>query len=215
MSPRTPLTAEQVAKRLADTGWSGDTTEITRTFAVDYDTAMQIVAEVEAEDVQSQVPQVCGEVPGAAAEVGDEPATGGLDDLGEHGQRRTVQRPAVQDALHEIGVADGDGVAGVGRHAEMTGKSGHGGRSWPRPGSGPWRLFQHVVCGAGHSYRVARSPGRGRERTATPMTRQNGGSTNSGPAGWIRATISDARDSRSAGRPGNGTENPRRHTDQK
>ncbi|WP_119728080.1 4a-hydroxytetrahydrobiopterin dehydratase [Thermomonospora amylolytica] len=46
MSLRTPLSAEQVAKRLAETGWSGDTAEITRTFAVEYDVAMRIVAEV-------------------------------------------------------------------------------------------------------------------------------------------------------------------------
>jgi 4a-hydroxytetrahydrobiopterin dehydratase len=46
VSLRTPLTPEQVAKRLAETGWSGSTTEITRTFAVEYDVAMLIVAEV-------------------------------------------------------------------------------------------------------------------------------------------------------------------------
>ncbi|WP_197010299.1 4a-hydroxytetrahydrobiopterin dehydratase [Actinomadura viridis] len=46
MSLRTPLTAERVAERLADTGWSGDTSEISRTFAVEYDVAMRIVAEV-------------------------------------------------------------------------------------------------------------------------------------------------------------------------
>jgi 4a-hydroxytetrahydrobiopterin dehydratase len=46
VSLRTPLTAERVAERLADTGWSGDTAEISRTFAVEYDVAMKIVAEV-------------------------------------------------------------------------------------------------------------------------------------------------------------------------
>jgi 4a-hydroxytetrahydrobiopterin dehydratase len=46
VSLRTPLTTEQVAERLAATGWSGDTTQISRTFAVEYDTAMRIVAEV-------------------------------------------------------------------------------------------------------------------------------------------------------------------------
>ncbi len=46
MSLRTPLSQEQVVERLAETGWSGDTAEITRTFTVDYDTAMRIVAEV-------------------------------------------------------------------------------------------------------------------------------------------------------------------------
>ncbi|MFF5263251.1 4a-hydroxytetrahydrobiopterin dehydratase [Actinomadura viridis] len=46
MSLRTPLTAERVAERLADTGWSGNTSEISRTFAVEYDVAMRIVAEV-------------------------------------------------------------------------------------------------------------------------------------------------------------------------
>ncbi|TDB79840.1 4a-hydroxytetrahydrobiopterin dehydratase [Actinomadura sp. KC216] len=46
MSLRTPLDAGQVAERLAATGWAGDTREIHRTFAVEYDDAMRIVAEV-------------------------------------------------------------------------------------------------------------------------------------------------------------------------
>ncbi|WP_067452899.1 4a-hydroxytetrahydrobiopterin dehydratase [Actinomadura macra] len=46
MALRTPLPADQVAERLGQTGWSGDTTEIHRTFAVEYDIAMRIVAEV-------------------------------------------------------------------------------------------------------------------------------------------------------------------------
>ena len=46
MSLRTPLTAERVAERLAATGWSGDTSQISRTFAVEYDVALRIVAEV-------------------------------------------------------------------------------------------------------------------------------------------------------------------------
>lgn len=46
MSLRTPLSPEQVSKRLGDTEWSGDISEITRTFVVDYDTAMRIVSEV-------------------------------------------------------------------------------------------------------------------------------------------------------------------------
>ncbi len=46
MSLRTPLAAEQVRQRLADTGWSGDTVEIRRAFSVDYDTAIRIVGEV-------------------------------------------------------------------------------------------------------------------------------------------------------------------------
>ncbi|GLZ04986.1 hypothetical protein Acsp03_24520 [Actinomadura sp. NBRC 104412] len=46
MSLRTPLSAEQVAERLAATGWTGDTSQISRTFAVEYDTATRIVAEV-------------------------------------------------------------------------------------------------------------------------------------------------------------------------
>jgi len=44
MSPRTPLTVEQVTKRLADTGRAGDTSAIRRTFAVEYDTALRIIA---------------------------------------------------------------------------------------------------------------------------------------------------------------------------
>jgi len=46
MSLRTPLTVEQVERRLADTGWSGDATEIRRGFSVGYDTAIRIVGEV-------------------------------------------------------------------------------------------------------------------------------------------------------------------------
>ncbi|RCG30021.1 4a-hydroxytetrahydrobiopterin dehydratase [Sphaerisporangium album] len=46
MSLRTPLTSESVTERLGDTGWSGDTAEISRTYAVEYDTAIRIVAEV-------------------------------------------------------------------------------------------------------------------------------------------------------------------------
>ncbi|MDL4815466.1 4a-hydroxytetrahydrobiopterin dehydratase [Actinomadura opuntiae] len=52
MTLRTPLTAEQVAGRLTDTGWSGDTAEIHRTFAVEYDVAMRIVAEVAAAAIE-------------------------------------------------------------------------------------------------------------------------------------------------------------------
>jgi 4a-hydroxytetrahydrobiopterin dehydratase len=46
VSLRTPLTTEQVTNRLAETGWSGTTAEIHRTFEVEYDTAMRIVAEI-------------------------------------------------------------------------------------------------------------------------------------------------------------------------
>ncbi len=46
MGLRTPLSAEQVKGRLADTGWSGDTAQISQSFTVDYDTAIRIVAEV-------------------------------------------------------------------------------------------------------------------------------------------------------------------------
>lgn len=46
MGLRTPLTAEQVDRRLTDTGWSGDTSQITKVFTVDYDTAINIVAEI-------------------------------------------------------------------------------------------------------------------------------------------------------------------------
>ncbi|MEV5413929.1 4a-hydroxytetrahydrobiopterin dehydratase [Thermopolyspora sp. NPDC052614] len=46
MRLRTPLTGEQVTRRLDDTGWVGDTSAIRRTFAVEYDTALRIVAEV-------------------------------------------------------------------------------------------------------------------------------------------------------------------------
>lgn len=46
MSLRNPLTAEQVSVRLMATGWSGSTNQISRTFAVEYDVAMRIVADV-------------------------------------------------------------------------------------------------------------------------------------------------------------------------
>lgn len=48
MAPRDEvLTAEQVSERLAALdGWRGDTSAVTKDFAVDYDTAIQIVAEI-------------------------------------------------------------------------------------------------------------------------------------------------------------------------
>lgn len=48
MSLRIPLTHDQVTERLTATGWSGSTAEIGQTFAVEYDSAMRIVAEVAA-----------------------------------------------------------------------------------------------------------------------------------------------------------------------
>ncbi|MBB5626371.1 4a-hydroxytetrahydrobiopterin dehydratase [Sphaerisporangium krabiense] len=35
-----------MTERLSDTGWTGDTVEISRTYAVEYDTAIRIVAAV-------------------------------------------------------------------------------------------------------------------------------------------------------------------------
>jgi 4a-hydroxytetrahydrobiopterin dehydratase len=47
MGLRTPLTADEVAARLAERpGWTGDTHQIEKTFEVDYDTAIRIVTEV-------------------------------------------------------------------------------------------------------------------------------------------------------------------------
>ncbi|MEV6980019.1 4a-hydroxytetrahydrobiopterin dehydratase [Sphaerisporangium sp. NPDC051017] len=46
MGLRDPLTAEQVAERLTSTGWTGDTNQISKTYAVDYDTAIRIVADI-------------------------------------------------------------------------------------------------------------------------------------------------------------------------
>jgi 4a-hydroxytetrahydrobiopterin dehydratase len=46
VSLRDPMPAEEVARRLQSGGWSGDTKQISRTYAVDYDTAMLIVAEI-------------------------------------------------------------------------------------------------------------------------------------------------------------------------
>lgn len=48
MAPRDEvLTAERVSERLAALdGWRGDTSAITKDFAVDYDTAIEIVAEI-------------------------------------------------------------------------------------------------------------------------------------------------------------------------
>jgi 4a-hydroxytetrahydrobiopterin dehydratase len=54
VSLRTPLSAERVAERLTATGWTGDTSQISRTFAVEYDVAMQIVAEVAAVAVEME-----------------------------------------------------------------------------------------------------------------------------------------------------------------
>ncbi|MGW3282711.1 4a-hydroxytetrahydrobiopterin dehydratase [Nocardia rhamnosiphila] len=48
MAPRDEvLTAEQVRKKLAVLdGWSGDTSAVTKEYRVDYDTAIDIVAEI-------------------------------------------------------------------------------------------------------------------------------------------------------------------------
>ena len=47
MGLRTPLTAEEVAARLAERpDWTGDTRQIEKTFHVDFDTAIRIVTEV-------------------------------------------------------------------------------------------------------------------------------------------------------------------------
>ncbi len=46
MGLRDPLSAEEVEQRLTLNGWSGDTTQISKAYAVGYDTAMQIVAEI-------------------------------------------------------------------------------------------------------------------------------------------------------------------------
>lgn len=52
MSLRTPLNAEHVRRRLADTGWIGDTSQITRVFNVAYDTAITIVGEIGAAAIE-------------------------------------------------------------------------------------------------------------------------------------------------------------------
>ncbi|WP_371780593.1 4a-hydroxytetrahydrobiopterin dehydratase [Streptosporangium subroseum] len=46
MGLRDPLSAEEVEQRLTLNGWSGDTTQISKTYTVGYDIAMQIVAEI-------------------------------------------------------------------------------------------------------------------------------------------------------------------------
>ncbi|MCU1670864.1 MAG: pterin-4-alpha-carbinolamine dehydratase [Blastococcus sp.] len=52
MTLRTPLSPEQVSARLSATGWSGSPAEIHRVFAVEYDAAMGIVAEVAAAAIE-------------------------------------------------------------------------------------------------------------------------------------------------------------------
>ncbi|WP_326825440.1 4a-hydroxytetrahydrobiopterin dehydratase [Streptosporangium sp. NBC_01756] len=46
MGLRDPLSAEEVARRLESSGWSGATEQISTTYRIDYDTAMRIVAEI-------------------------------------------------------------------------------------------------------------------------------------------------------------------------
>jgi 4a-hydroxytetrahydrobiopterin dehydratase len=47
MSVRDPLTADAVQAHLAEReGWAGDTTQIQKTFQVDYDAAIHIVTEI-------------------------------------------------------------------------------------------------------------------------------------------------------------------------
>ncbi|WP_326644069.1 4a-hydroxytetrahydrobiopterin dehydratase [Streptosporangium sp. NBC_01755] len=46
MGLRDPLPAEEVTRRLASSGWSGDTNEISKNYSIDYDSAMRAVAEI-------------------------------------------------------------------------------------------------------------------------------------------------------------------------
>ena len=46
MGLRDPLSADEITQRLNGTGWTGDTSQISKTYAVAYDTAIQIVAEI-------------------------------------------------------------------------------------------------------------------------------------------------------------------------
>ncbi|MFI6977386.1 4a-hydroxytetrahydrobiopterin dehydratase [Embleya sp. NPDC050154] len=47
MGERTPLAAEDVAARLAERdGWSGDTTGITKSFAIDFQTGARLIGNV-------------------------------------------------------------------------------------------------------------------------------------------------------------------------
>lgn len=46
MGLRDPLPAEEVARRLASIGWSGDTRQISKSYSIDYDSAMRAVAEI-------------------------------------------------------------------------------------------------------------------------------------------------------------------------
>ncbi|MEV6861355.1 4a-hydroxytetrahydrobiopterin dehydratase [Streptosporangium subroseum] len=40
------MPAEEVARRLASNGWSGDTGQISKSYSIDYDSAMRAVAEI-------------------------------------------------------------------------------------------------------------------------------------------------------------------------
>ncbi|MFF3440376.1 4a-hydroxytetrahydrobiopterin dehydratase [Streptosporangium sp. NPDC002721] len=46
MGLRDPLSAEEVARHLASSGWSGDTRQISKSYSIDYDSAMRAVAEI-------------------------------------------------------------------------------------------------------------------------------------------------------------------------
>jgi hypothetical protein len=85
--------------------------------------------QVDPGDVQPQARQVRADPALPAAEVGDKPASGGADVLGERGEHRPVQRQRVELAPDELRVAGGHGVVGRGGHREPFIEGGHGRRS--------------------------------------------------------------------------------------
>ncbi|GGK74063.1 hypothetical protein Sme01_33460 [Sphaerisporangium melleum] len=46
MGLRDPLSADEVSRRLSLTGWTGDTKQITKSYQVNYDTAIKIVTDI-------------------------------------------------------------------------------------------------------------------------------------------------------------------------
>ncbi|WP_434098836.1 hypothetical protein [Streptomyces xantholiticus] len=69
--------------------------------------------QVDAEDIQPQVPQVRGDTSSAASQLGDGPGIGGPRELGERSEHRAIQRESVKLIADEFGVTEGDGIVGV------------------------------------------------------------------------------------------------------
>jgi len=79
--------------------------------------------QVDAKDVQSQVPEVRCHLSGAASKLGDGPGAVGLDQLGERGEHRAIQRKMIEAVSGEIGITGGYGVVGRRRSTQIRGRS--------------------------------------------------------------------------------------------